>query len=253
MQTIAGSRRIENLKRGVHVMPRRDVRLSLLNGFELTQGGVGIPISSGPQHLLAFLALNERGLRRAQVAGVLWTNYAEDRAAGNLRSALWRLRATGLELIDAWHDTLRLSEDVIVDVREANRLAMLALDSRTDVNDPSLDRLPFGGELLPGWYEDWILLARERQRQLCVHALEALCERCTDAGLYEKAVMAGLAAVESEPLRESANRKLIRAYLAVGNQSDAVRQFTQYRRMLRDELHLEPSARIRDMFGCTER
>jgi DNA-binding SARP family transcriptional activator len=49
-------------------------------------------------------------------------------------------------------------------------------------------------------------------------------------------------AVAAEPLRESAHRELIRAYLAEGNPGEALRQYELYRRLLAEELHLTPSA-----------
>jgi DNA-binding SARP family transcriptional activator len=58
-------------------------------------------------------------------------------------------------------------------------------------------------------------------------------------------VQAGLAAVSGEPLRESAHRTLIHAHLAEGNPGEAVRQYHLYRRLLADELAIEPSAAIR--------
>jgi DNA-binding SARP family transcriptional activator len=217
-------------------------RLALLKGFELTRSGRAIPLSSGPQRLLAYLALNRRSLRRVHVAGVLWTDVPEDRAAGNLRSALWRLRLGGLDLVGAEGGSLTLSPQVMVDVQEAGRLAKFVLDPGADLSALGLDDLPFAGELLPGWCEDWVILERERQRQICLHLLEGLCQRWTKAGHYEQAVMAGLTAVAGEPLRESAHRALISAYLAEGNLVEAIRQYDYYRGILREELQLEPSA-----------
>ena len=64
--------------------------------------------------------------------------------------------------------------------------------------------------MLPACYDDWVLVQRDRFRQLRLHALEALCERLTASGRYGEAIDAGLAAVCAEPLRESSHRVLIR-------------------------------------------
>ena len=77
---------------GVKPPAERRFRLALLNGFELTRDGIAIPLSSGPQHLLAYLAVNDRSLRRVHIAGMLWADVCDERAAGNLRSVLWRMR-----------------------------------------------------------------------------------------------------------------------------------------------------------------
>lgn len=232
----------EHLSREVPVRPV--VRLALLDGFELTRDGTGVPVSSGPQRLLAYLALHRRAIPRLYVAGTLWGDVPDERAAGNLRSALWRVKQLGLDLVGSARDRLSLSSEVIVDIHEAQRLAQRAIDPASDVCGLGLDELPFAGELLPGWYEDWIILERERQRQICLHALETLCERWAVAGLYTKSVMAGIAAVTGEPLRESAQRALIKAFLTEGNACEALRQYGLYRDLLRRELKLEPSPRL---------
>ncbi len=99
-------------------------------------------------------------------------------------------------------------------------------------------------ELLPGWYDDWILLERERHRQLVLLALEALSEHCTDIGRFDAAVLAALAAVEREPLRESAHRALIRAHLADGNVAEAMRRFRLYEQLAQDDLGVDPSPKM---------
>ena len=102
-------------------------------------------------------------------------------------------------------------------------------------------------ELLPGWYDEWVLLERERHRQIRLHALEQLCERLTAEGRYGAAVLAGLAAVAIEPLRESAERTLMRTYLAEGNPGEAIRRHERYRRLVSRELGVGPSPLMRSL------
>ena len=107
-----------------------------------------------------------------------------------------------------------------------------------------LDEGELAGDLLPDWYDDWVLIERERLRQLRLHALESLAIRRLDAGRYGEAAVAALAAVSIEPLRESAQRVLIRIHLAEGNVGEAVRQYRLYRNLLSDEMGLYPSEQI---------
>ncbi len=58
---------------------------------------------------------------------------------------------------------------------------------------------------------------------------------------------AGLAAVSAEPLRESAHRALIAVHLHEANYGEAVRQYERCRTMLREELGISPSPRLRDL------
>jgi DNA-binding SARP family transcriptional activator len=96
-------------------------------------------------------------------------------------------------------------------------------------------------DLLPDWYDDWVLLEAEGWRQFRLHALEALAGRLIAVGRWGEAVGAANAAVRAEPLRESARAALIQAHLAHGNQSEAVREFARYRALLDTELGLSPT------------
>lgn len=225
------------------------IRLTLLNGFGLTRDGIDVHLPPGPQHLLAYLALREKATPRAQLAGVLWDDVTDDRAAGNLRSAVWRLRQLRVELLALERDCLSLAPAVKVDVRETDQIARRVMDPKTDICALLYDELPLTGELLPGWYEDWVVLERERQRQVSLHTLEILCERWAMVGEFAQAVLAGLAAVAGDPLRESAHRVLIKAYLAEGNRSEALRQYGLCRRILMRELNIEPSGQLAELVG----
>jgi len=220
---------------------RSDVELLLLRGFELRWRNepIAVPVSS--RRLLAFLALQDRPLHRAHVAGRLWPDTPELKAAANLRTVLWRLRRPGLDLITCGATHLALHGWVWVDVRALERLAHRLLRDPLGVDLAAIDPRAWAGELLPDLWDSWLVFERERLRQLSLHTLEALCRRCIDAGHIAQAVSAGMAAVQTEPLRESANRLLIQAHLAEGNLSEAVRHYMRYRDLLRRELRLEPS------------
>ncbi len=99
-------------------------------------------------------------------------------------------------------------------------------------------------DLLPGWYDDWVLLERERLRQRVLHALEALSRHLVAAGRIAEAVEAAMTAVGVEPLRESAQRAPVTAHLAEGNRVEARRCLTTYRGILRRELGAEPAAAL---------
>src|SRR3712207_7767400 len=64
----------------------------------------------------------------------------------------------------------------------------------------------FRSEILPDWYDDWLLMEREVHRQLRLHALESLAARLAQDARYGEAVDAALSAIAGEPLRESAHR-----------------------------------------------
>jgi DNA-binding SARP family transcriptional activator len=199
-------------------------------------------IAEGSTRLVAFLALQRAHLERRFIAGSLWPGVTEPRAAGNLRSALWRLNNLGFPLIRSAKSSLGLLDDVRVDAHLlgdwANRVIAGAHEPRDMAVMPwDLDRL----DLLPGWYDDWVLVERERLRHRLLHALEAMSRALVAQARYSEAVEAAMAVVRAEPLRESGQRVLIEAHLAEGNWREAKVGLDAYRRLLGSELGVRPS------------
>lgn len=220
-------------------------RLTLVGGFMLTCRGQVVALPLGAQRLLTFLALHPHPLRRSYVAGSLWPDGSEARSSACLRSALWRLRCPGVLVVHASSNHLRLADGVAVDTREIAASVRRLMDASASCSAEDLDPVPLTGELLPDWsVDDWILVERERLRQLCLHGLDAMCRRLLALRRHSEAIEAGLAAVRIEPLRESAHRMLIAVHLAEGNHCEALRQYRWYERILHDELSLAPSAQI---------
>jgi DNA-binding SARP family transcriptional activator len=223
------------------------LRLCLLNGFELTSGSRRIEVPTSAQRVVAFLALQERSRLRAFVAGALWPDTTEANALASLRSALWRLHRLGVSVVHASTDHIELDRRVTVDLRVTTAAAHAILSSARDPEAGDVDLLAREGVLLPDWYDDWVVAARERVQQLGLHALERLSHRLTTAKRFAEAIDVALAAVAAEPLRESANRALIGAYLAEGNAVSAIRQFETYRRLVAEELVVgHRRARVQD-------
>jgi len=221
--------------------------LSLLHAFELRCDGRLVNLPRSAQRLLAFVALHEHPLQRVYVAGTLWIDATDDRAGASLRSSLWRLNRPGHLLVEATSTHLRLAPDVDVDLRRALAVAHRLLDGSADAADLDAGEEVLRGELLPDWYDEWLLFERERFRQVSLHALEAVAERLVHAGEVARALEAALSAVRSEPLRESAHRVLIRVHLAEGNRIEALRQYELCRRLLRDRLGVEPSSQLDEL------
>jgi DNA-binding SARP family transcriptional activator len=189
-------------------------------------------------------------VRRAVVAGTLWPAASERHASANLRQALARLQSTARTALAASKLELGLAEGVRVDIRHARTLARRLLDPAVTPEQSELGTAAIGAlsaELLPGWYDDWVLLEAEDWRQLRLHALEALAGRLAAAGRCGEAAGAACAAVRADPLRESARATLIQVHLAEGNQSEAVREFERYQALLHVDLGLEPTLRLRHL------
>lgn len=224
------------LRADAPTLARTEVRM--LGSFEITHDAEVLDLKPGSERLVAFLALLERAVERRYVAFRLWPSKGEDRAMANLRSALWRLRSLPVALVESTTTHLQLCRNVWVDARHGladRRVAGM------------LDDVGFTGELLPDWYDDWLIVERERLRQRLLHAFEAACACALDAEDFGVAIDLGLRAVALEPLRESAYRLVIRAHQGEGNAHEAQRQYRQFADLLREELGIEPSATLQAM------
>ncbi|MFF0737753.1 BTAD domain-containing putative transcriptional regulator [Streptomyces chartreusis] len=102
-------------------------------------------------------------------------------------------------------------------------------------------------ELLPGWYEDWLILERERWDQIRVYALEALAQQYQSTHQYLPALQAALTAMAVDPIRETAHRIVIEVHLAEGNVANALKRYHDYRAYLRRELNVAPSAQMNQL------
>jgi DNA-binding SARP family transcriptional activator len=223
-------------------------RLSLLGAWQLASAGCAVEVGMNGRRLFALLAM--RGAcDRSYVSGILWPDCSDPNAHGNLRATLSRLHRRNLaDILRSANDVLSLRAGVEVDVHRLLATASSVLDGTLRAPDRSTLRELAGEDLLVGWYEDWVLLERERLRQLRLHTLEVLSDQLLAAGDGLAAAEAALAAVAVEPLRESAHRAMIRALLMEGNRAAALQQLSRLRSLLRRELGVEPSTLVTDLF-----
>lgn len=223
--------------------PRADVRLALLGGFRLLAGGVPADVVGNAERLLAYLALTGP-VARVVAAGTLWPDAPERRALASLRTAIWQCNRTVDGLVEAGERRVALAGHVRVDVA--------ALADLTALPDEAAAGVLRGlrGELLPGWYDDWVLLDRDRLRLLRVQGLEDVALRLAARGCFAAAYELAFEAVRCEPLRESAHRAVIAVHLAQHNVVEAVREYRRFRHLLVDDLGVEPSAELAELvFG----
>lgn len=228
-------------------------RISLLGCFDVVVDGHRVTLPLGAQRLLALLALRDTGTHRAVAAELLWPDSRPGRAAANLRSALWRARRIGeTTVIECAGPRLRLVPAVDVDQRSV----LLQAREVTDLADTPVGVSgvgvaghvelvgAFSRGLLPDWMDDWLVLDQERWDQVRLHALETLARKLISAEKYLPALEAAFAAVEIEPVRESAHRTVVEVYLAEGNSACALKYYHRYRGLVQRELGVAPSLRM---------
>lgn len=220
--------------------------LQLLGWWHLARGRDALHLGGREQRLLSLLALWGRR-PRVLVAATLWPDVREDRARASLRTAVRQTQEHAPGLLDADRTTIGLSRRVRVDVDDLTQAIEDALARR--VEEPSR-LLPVlrSEELLPGWYDDWVLYERERLEQRKVRALEMLANAAFDRGDLVTAMDAAREASRIEPLLDTMRSMLIRSRLAMGDVSGAVQEYRLYRRYLAKELGIEPSPSLAALF-----
>jgi DNA-binding SARP family transcriptional activator len=221
------------------------LELHLFAGPYLVLDGRRQELPEGSKRLLVYVALHGARVDRRAAAGTLWPLGDDTRAAGNLRSALWRLRGAGIDLVEATACSLRLTPGTEVDLDLASAWAARLTTGRAGEEDlRSRTWRSATLDLLPGWEEDWVVFERERLRQRTLHGLEALSRLLLCAGRADEAVEVATAVVAADPLRESAQRVLVEAHLARGEVAEALHRYDLYRSVVFRRFQVRPSAEL---------
>jgi DNA-binding SARP family transcriptional activator len=183
-----------------------------------------------------------------------WSSSDPDRARSCLGTALSRLRKTlnvggweCLEFSARGEPRISLSAPIWFDVVAFETAVAPALATARGALVPAvLDRLINGlthyrGDLLRGWYDNWVLAERERLRVLCLRGYRRLMEHYAAVCDCENALVAGYAALRIEPLQELVHQRVIELYHLSGQRAAAIRQYERLVVMLRSELGIGPS------------
>ncbi|MFC8272063.1 BTAD domain-containing putative transcriptional regulator [Streptomyces sp. NPDC057271] len=224
------------------------VTIRLLDEFAVRRVDSAVAVPPSGQRLVAYLALRT-GASRSATAAALWPEVPEEKSQASLRTAVWRVNRAAPGLVVTRGTHVALAPDTVVDNREFTDRVRRILRPTADAQPPPVDDdgyawLLRGGELLPGWYDEWVLLEQEHTRQLRLHALEAAAQCLAAQGRHAGALELAFEAVRLEPLRESASRAVIAVHVSEGNAVDAVRHYEWFRRQLDAELGLRPSAQL---------
>lgn len=223
-----------------------ELALDLLRPWRLRRGAAVVQVAARQQRLIAALAVRGPSLRHYLI-GLLWPEFPESNALESLRVTVHMAsrQAGGLIVNDG--ELLSLNELVDVDLHRARAQTRALHDGGVERDTVSWLTELRDAELLPGWYEDWVLSEQGRLRQDRFRAFTAFARRSLERGQSELAESAALAAVDLEPLDETAVRFLVSAQLHQGNSAAAIRSYDRYRTQLEQDLQLQPSEHLRSL------
>ncbi len=220
------------------------LEIRLLGGFELRRDGVPVLLPSRPaQSLLAYLALSAgTAHRREKLAGLLWPEADDDNARSNLRHALWRIRkaiepnqsVTPFLLTDELAVAFNAGADYWLDTAILGRNGG-ALREQMD------ELAVYRGELLPGFYEDWVSLERERLEAVFQHRMQRLLEQLVQERHWADVLESAERWIALGHAPEPAYRALMLAHAEVGDRSSVAAVYRRCREALLNVLGVEPS------------
>jgi DNA-binding SARP family transcriptional activator len=226
-------------------------RIQLLNSFRCDYNGVRLKLPHSTARVLALLCLHVRPVPRSHLCQLLWPQASPELASGSLRTAVWRLRRACPGLIAADDHELVLHSGLSVDYRDlVDSVEQLRRTGDPGVKD-AVEVFSREDDLLPGWYDDWVILHRERLRELRWEALRTTARSLEAAGHLVRALDLAMQALATEPLDEDSHTLVVRIHLTQGNAAEALRHFHLYETLLRDELDLAPSEAMRALVQST--
>lgn len=213
--------------------------------YDLRLDGSPIRIRSRPARtLLAYLLLT-RGTHhpRGRLGGLLWPDSTEANARKNLRQALWRLRkAIGEDYLITDAETVAFDSDAAfwLDV------AVLELAPEEDLEAVAAAYL---GELLPGFYEDWVLLERDRLAAVYEQRMERLVTELLGQERWAEARQQAESWIAKGQTPEAAYRALMLAHAASGELSKVESAYQRCVEALHQEVGVAPSGETQDLYA----
>jgi DNA-binding SARP family transcriptional activator/tetratricopeptide (TPR) repeat protein len=229
------------------------LEISLLGEQRVAMNGSIVALRSPrAMALLAYLVLH-RGApqRREYLAGQFWPDSTDAQARTNLRRELHVLRA-GLPQADHWlaadGGTLLWRDDRAchLDVADFEAAAEKASSARAAGDDTEFQSAAaeavrlYRGELMPGLYDDWVGVERDRLHRCCLTLLDLLIELERDAGAYGEAIDRARRRIDLEPFEEVGYRALLQLQALSGDRAAALRTYYRCVSVLERELGVAP-------------
>lgn len=223
-------------------------KMFLLGSWRLENGSGAIHLSTRKiKSLLAYLILHPEEHTREKLAALLWGDSSDTQARGSLRTALKTLRkqvdddllVTDPEKVQLnpdlplWVDTQEFLRDDFPSNIENQSATILRLQSKVTL---------YRGDLLADYYDEWIFPEREHFRELYLDALRQLAQSARTTGDYACAVEYAHKILAVDPTNEPGHQQLMVTLHATGNRLAALKQYEEFKRLLRAELDTDPSA-----------
>jgi predicted ATPase/DNA-binding SARP family transcriptional activator len=228
-----------------------------------------VPITASRRAVIALLAylavrdLEHPGQRHAResLAVLLWSDYEQAKALGNLRHTLWEVtQFIGEGWIISEHETVYLNPQAEIDLDLARFRSLL---SQAAGQSDSPQRILFfqqaadlyRDDFLSGFslkegasFNEWASAKAENLRREFASVLQTLVEEYSVLDQFSSAIPYAQHLVELDPFHEAAHRRLMELYVLTNQQAAAIQQYRALEKLLRKELNLDPQPETHELY-----
>jgi WD40 repeat protein/DNA-binding SARP family transcriptional activator len=226
------------------------VEFRFLGQFALHLDGEPVRLTSRPaQSLLAYLCLHAgKTFRREKLAGLLWPETSESNARNNLRQALWRIRKALEDQDCLLADDLSIAFDARAPYWLDVEVLTQPLPSNPTPADLAQTVAVYGGELLPGFYDEWTMLERERLQAVFERRMGQLLELLAAERDWTQTVGWAERWIALGNTPETAYRSLMIAHAALGDLAAMSAAYQRCVEALWRDLGVEPSEQTTTLY-----
>ncbi len=231
------------------------LEIRLLGQFEVQLDSQRVEIPSrAAQALLAYLVLSAgTSHRREKLAGLFWPDATDSSARSNLRQALWRIR-TAIESPPGGQGRFILADEysLTFDAASAYQLDAARLERKLADNAPVAEWLEavaaYQGELLPGSYEEWVILERERLQGVFERKMQGLLDRLGQEQQWPAILEWGERWIALGHVPEPAYRALMLAHFQLGDLANVAAVYQRCVKALKNDLGVAPSEQTQNLY-----
>jgi DNA-binding SARP family transcriptional activator len=224
-----------------------------------------VRLTRNVQLLLAYLILERHHAHSREIlAGLFWRDQSQERAKACLNTALWRLRSALEATIHPEVPYLLNHQpgEICFNAQSSYWLDVESFDQSFDnlhfhaTKDAPPDQLKLAeqaeqlyvGELLEGYYDNWVVNERERLRSRYLWILSYLMSAHHQAGTVDASLYYGQRFLQLEPLREDIYREMMRIYAQAGYRAQALAEYETCRLALEGELNIAPMPETQQLY-----
>lgn len=223
--------------------------LKLMGVPQISLAGVPITqfVSRKAQALLIYIAVTGKLHSRARLAELFWQNLPASKAMNNLRAILPNLRQLVGSHLLITRQTIAFNRDCsyCLDIEAIQKLGQCSTAASFQCLAEAVTQ--YSGDFLEGFelpdapeFENWVLIERERLRELAIEGLNTL----VDHQLTQKKYTVGLTLthrlLQLDPWRETAHRQQMICFACTGQRRAALAQYDLCRQILANEFNVAP-------------